>query len=186
MGGRIKHSELHPEKGAVREDGMVYWGLAKGYNIPIWLSRSEYDARLVDRRRNWNEWHRNKLLADPDFRKRHNERGRAWREKHRDRVKGFSLKYWYGISQEEYTAMHNAQGGVCAICSRPETSVNHGKGGGIKWLAVDHCHETGVIRGLLCHFCNTGIGKLQDSPATLRKAANYIECHAIKSGRKSA
>lgn len=89
------------------------------------------------------------------------------------RFKGYSLKKDFGITIETYDAMKVTQNNLCAICGKPETSThNNGK---IKELAVDHCHSTGKIRGLLCWVCNTGIGKLLHSPDLLRKAAAYIE-----------
>jgi hypothetical protein len=60
----------------------------------------------------------------------------------------------YGLTRNDYAAMLEAQGGVCAICARPESDV--GRGGEVKPLAVDHCHVTERIRGLHCHGCNTG------------------------------
>lgn len=67
--------------------------------------------------------------------------------------------------------------GVCAICGKPET---HGNGkSSIKLLAVDHCHTTGKIRGLLCHKCNLGIGHLDDSIDRLEAAINYLEKHYV-------
>jgi hypothetical protein len=79
------------------------------------------------------------------------------------------LKARYGITIEQYDAMLKKQQGVCAICTNPETVNNK------KWLAVDHDHNTGFIRGLLCHDCNTGIAKLKDSQALLKSAIWYLD-----------
>lgn len=74
------------------------------------------------------------------------------------------LRSKYGITQAEYEAMLKAQGNVCAICcTRPNET-----------LRVDHNHETDAIRGLLCDWCNTGLGKFRDDPALLGKAATYL------------
>ena len=69
-----------------------------------------------------------------------------------------------------YAKLLKLQGGRCAICGRTE---NCGK----RRFAVDHCHDTGAVRGLLCTPCNQAIGQLQDLPELLRKAADYIETH---------
>ena len=81
------------------------------------------------------------------------------------------LKKTYGLALETYEAMRVVQGGVCALCGRPETVKIHGK---VKRLAVDHCHATGRVRGLLCQRCNSFLGKAGDSPAFMRKAADYL------------
>ena len=92
--------------------------------------------------------------------------------------KDCSLYSKFGIGLREYRALEIAQGGVCAICGMPETKMQARNKNGIKSkdsLHVDHDHKTGNIRGLLCYRCNTGIGKLLDSPDILRRAADYIE-----------
>ena len=76
-------------------------------------------------------------------------------------------KRMYGISNEDYQALLDAQGGVCAICHNPCVSG--------KRLAVDHNHETGVVRGLLCTRCNPGIGYFQDDLALMHRAMAYLE-----------
>lgn len=78
----------------------------------------------------------------------------------------------YGINGEIYARMLAEQNGVCALCYKPETSM--GTGGVVKMLAVDHDEETGVVRGLLCEQCNTGIGKLRHDPELLTRAAEYV------------
>ncbi len=74
----------------------------------------------------------------------------------------------YGMSFEQYEAMKKIQNHCCAICKTHESEFS-------RQLSVDHCHITGVIRGLLCLNCNTGIGKLGDNNVMLRKAINYLE-----------
>jgi hypothetical protein len=58
------------------------------------------------------------------------------------------------------------QNGCCAICKEPESRDRE--------LALDHCHDTGEIRGLLCSACNTGIGLFKDSPERLVAASEYL------------
>jgi hypothetical protein len=87
----------------------------------------------------------------------------AWKETY--------LQQAFGISLQEYGQKLVEQNGKCAICNNQETHMRNGK---IKALAVDHCHQTGKIRGLLCSDCNTGIGKLKDDPAVLQNAIGYI------------
>lgn len=81
------------------------------------------------------------------------------------------LRREYGITGEQYDAMHAAQGGVCAICRCPETIEG-------RPLAVDHCHASGNVRSLLCSRCNTAIGLFDDDGALMRVAAAYVEAHA--------
>lgn len=78
------------------------------------------------------------------------------------------LKRKYGITQEQWNEMYEKQGGVCALCKIPGRVGKHGK------LAVDHCHETGRIRGLLCASCNVSIANLGDNIVGLMNALNYV------------
>lgn len=99
---------------------------------------------------------------------------RAYRKAVPHLEKGRALRGSFGLSLEDYQRMHDAQGGRCAICDSPENETRNGK---VKMLAVDHCHETGKIRGLLCCPCNQAIGKLRDNSAIMRRAADYIDRH---------
>lgn len=73
----------------------------------------------------------------------------------------------YGISIKEYDEILVKQNHCCAICNThiSNLSVN---------LAVDHCHTTGKIRGLLCFNCNSGLGRFKDNTAFLLKAISYL------------
>lgn len=68
---------------------------------------------------------------------------------------------------DTYNKLFTQQGGVCAICRSPEN-------GRYKHLSVDHCHDSGDIRGLLCNNCNRAIGLLKDNAELLKKAAEYV------------
>jgi hypothetical protein len=83
--------------------------------------------------------------------------------------RAYWLKSKYDLLPEEYDAVLREQQHKCAICGCDETEALKGL------LFVDHCHKTLKIRGLLCHLCNTGIGKLKDSPGILRSAIKYLE-----------
>lgn len=88
-----------------------------------------------------------------------------------------SLRSKFGMTPEQYFVMLEAQGGGCAICGAME-------GRRLKKLSktpfhfiVDHDHETGANRGLLCDSCNRGIGLLKDSPSVLQAARDYLILH---------
>ena len=73
----------------------------------------------------------------------------------------------YGLEAGEYAKLYTEQGGVCAICRRAT--------GKTKRLAVDHDHDTGRVRGLLCGPCNKLVGYLRNSPEAFRRGADYLE-----------
>lgn len=98
-------------------------------------------------------------------------------ERDRDRIKNTTLKNTFGLSLDEFNAMYTAQNGLCAMCGEPETWV---RGGRLHSLSVDHCHETGAIRELLCRACNNGIGHFKENTDALRKAADYLDRHDAK------
>lgn len=96
---------------------------------------------------------------------------KAHREQYPLAWKNSYLQQSFGITLQEYGEKLVEQAGKCAICDRQETHMRNGK---VKALAVDHCHETGKIRGLLCSDCNTGLGKFRDDPETLGSAIRYV------------
>lgn len=85
----------------------------------------------------------------------------------------------FGLSIDDYNAMHVAQAGVCAVCQQMETALDSRTQRPIA-LAVDHDHETGKVRGLLCSRCNRAIGYMQDNPKIMLAAAGYILRHRQK------
>ena len=147
-------------------------------------------ARLLERQRERNaahyqankEKHRAKAIAwqeaNPD---RMAELKRRYRERHRDRLNAQRKAYYeanrelelaqrrtaklrrYGLTREQFAAMLADQKGACLICLQQ-----------MALPVVDHDHETGKVRGLLCRMCNSALGLLQDSPDILRRAARYL------------
>jgi hypothetical protein len=100
---------------------------------------------------------------------------RRWRERNletaKQRSRNTEYRRKYGINLEQYDEMLKSQQGVCAICNKScDTGMN---------LAVDHCHETNKVRGLLCKNCNTAIGLLKENVENMNKAINYIKFHTI-------
>ncbi len=88
----------------------------------------------------------------------------------RRRRYGNWLERKYGLSIEQYDALHKDQEGKCKICDSEES---RGKGG----FHVDHCHETGKVRGLLCTSCNMMLGLVKDNKETLMKAIEYLSAN---------
>lgn len=78
-----------------------------------------------------------------------------------------SRNYKYGVSKEVLIDLYAKQQGQCAICGEIPTTQ--------RGLHVDHCHDTGAVRGLLCHGCNVGIGHLKDSAKIVSKALEYLK-----------
>lgn len=93
------------------------------------------------------------------------------RKKRHFMVRRHTLKKLYGISEEIYNKLSEAQQNVCAICRQPETKLRFGT---LCKLSVDHDHETGSVRGLLCLNCNIGLGNFKENPTFLQAAATYI------------
>jgi len=89
-----------------------------------------------------------------------------WSEKNRDCVRKHQLKK-YGLSNDDYNKMFEVQNGKCAICNKTSE----------KKLSVDHCHDSGKIRGLLCDRCNHGLGNFKENINFMFKAIEYLECH---------
>mgnify|MGYP001189280795 CR=1 FL=1 len=79
----------------------------------------------------------------------------------------------YGLTLEQYEGMLEFQEHKCKICGEEESAVD--KTGTIRRLAIDHDHDTGQIRGLLCRACNTALGSFKDNVESLKRAILYLE-----------
>ena len=84
-----------------------------------------------------------------------------------------SRNYLYGVTKEFLIDLYEKQQGMCKICGDKPTTQ--------RGLHIDHCHATGVVRGLLCHGCNVTLGNMKDDPEILLKAVEYLRSHHGKS-----
>lgn len=117
-----------------------------------WYARNQ--EKLREQKRVWTAANRDKVIAH--------------RAKARER-KGYGgyLRDTYGLSLETYERIWNEQKGHCAIC---QTALTRGS----RKCHLDHNHETGVVRGILCHHCNVGLGHFRDDPSLCEAAAAYL------------
>jgi hypothetical protein len=145
--------------------------------------REEHKEELSKKNREYREKNRESLIEKSrrqyaENRDRRIESARKWRIANGERIKATRrlraerdrelwLKNHFGITLADYDAMLERQGGGCAICG-----CRRSKNG--KRLAVDHCHVTGDVRGLLCDNCNRGLGYFGDNSERLTKAAEYL------------
>lgn len=93
---------------------------------------------------------------------------RKLQKKDRD-VKEYTRKRRYrklGLTIEKYDEMLAEQGNVCMLCKKPSKTMK---------LAVDHCHETGRVRGLLCTYCNTTIGIIEKNQWRMKEILQYVK-----------
>lgn len=86
-----------------------------------------------------------------------------------------ALKRMYGITQQDYDVMLTEQNNQCAICETTEPGGRHTS----NYFVVDHCHDTGKVRKLLCHKCNTAMGLLGDNVSVIESMIKYLETHSV-------
>lgn len=96
---------------------------------------------------------------------------KKWRKNNPEKAKGHIVKSKYGITGDEYKEMLERSDSLCYACGLPETFV---KNGTIRSLSIDHDHETGKVRGLLCNSCNRAIGFAKDNADRLQACAEYL------------
>ncbi len=139
---------------------------------------AERKARSNERRRRWAREHperfkahqrawKERLYADP-------ERAAIYRAKRRiiqngkyHLARARKLMKCWGLTVDHYQRILASQNGVCAICHKLDPNGRD--------LAVDHDHDSGKVRGLLCRPCNTGLGLFGDGTAGLERALNYLK-----------
>lgn len=129
------------------------------------INRARINPEIArERTRKWREKNREKDIAG----------SKRWRLANPDKDKENRLQYSFGISLDQYKKMSLRQDNRCAICGQAEDRFSHCNSKKLKYLAVDHCHETKKIRGLLCAKCNHGLGNFKDSVLLLGRAMEYL------------
>lgn len=126
--------------------------------------RREYRKNNLDKIKERNRLYR------IENKERDHSYGKEYRKNNPDKLRDKHLRRNYGITLQQYNEMFEKQEGKCAICGTHQSEFK-------KPLYVDHCHETGKIRGLLCDKCNHAIGLLKDSPNISQEASNYLFKH---------
>ena len=169
-GQRSKHPLWECWKGTYRLGGRVeewedFWKFVEDVGE---RPGSKYYLRRLRDKEPWgpNNWYWRAPSGESyESKKKRAKAMREYRKRQPQRVKNTYLKKMFGITIQDYDEMLESQNGGCKICGGKDKSFR---------LAVDHCHGTGKIRGLLCSKCNRGIGCFKDSTDLLRKAIEYL------------
>lgn len=144
-------------------------------------ARRLYREGLTDKKAKADIWREEDFKKDPE---KHRNYGRNYKERHGAHKVTQDITNYFGLTHEEYVELFIKHNNVCAICKQKETRKSRTEGQ-ICRLSVDHCHhcsEKGIkgiknVRGLLCHSCNTGIGKFKDNIDLLKNVISYLEQH---------
>ena len=156
----VHHCETH------REYTVGCAGCREKRRLIYWVSR---DGRNAARRADYRQ--KRDLFAARTKAYREGPKGAKWREKRRDYQRWYALKRNYGLSREDYLRLWSEQHGACAIC---EKRFSRDPSKAAQSVHVDHDHETGEVRALLCPQCNTVVGLTENHPELLEKAIRYL------------
>lgn len=132
-------------------------------------SRKDWSAANKERQREyWRRWREAKKILDtPEMKAASRAKNiihvSRWQKNNPERVEGYRIKALYGVTSQARDEQLAAQGGACAICKAPD-----------RRFSIDHDHETGAFRGILCINCNAGLGQFGDNPVALEAALVYL------------
>jgi|694.fasta_scaffold41796_19 hypothetical protein len=124
-----------------------------------------------DKRKYYREYRRKYRLRNSS---QERESQKRYRDNNKDKRKNGMLLWRFNITLEEYQVLFETQGGVCKICNNPETAKKN-KSEELRMLAVDHDHNTGKVRGLLCARCNVQLGHYEKTKPRAQEFENYLE-----------
>lgn len=147
-----------------------FWNFVKGIGErPEGCKLRRFDIQKPYGPDNFN-WAKDTLYREGETK---NQQAMRRRREKPEVYKSYELKKNFKITYEQYNKILKEQNFVCAICEEPEKVIHH-ISGILKSLAVDHCHKTGKIRGLLCQRCNRVLGKIKDRIDLLEKMKAYL------------
>lgn len=130
----------------------------------------KYRKRSPEKQAEYNEARKAKYAQDADMREAARAATKAWQQANPTKRKAQRLKK-YGIEPSDFLDMLAIQNGRCAICGHEDLTNRS------FFPVVDHCHQTGKVRGLLCMNCNRGLGKFKDDLNRLFTAIAYLSKH---------
>lgn len=120
--------------------------------------------------------HKNWILANPQKRKEAKKRANDWNTENKDRrkiiVQKNNYKKRYGLTVDQKQQLVDSQAQKCAICKNDLKNAHD--------VCVDHNHETGAVRGILCRKCNLGLGHFKDNALFLKSAVKYLKKYNAK------
>ncbi len=127
------------------------------------MSSEDYEAKKVRERARWVAWNaKNPGVAS--------SRMKQWKKDNPEKFKAHARKALlkkYGLSIEQFDELLVSQNNACKLCKKLRLPTER------EWQ-VDHCHDTGRVRGILCYNCNVGLGHFTDSPTLLAAAIEYL------------
>lgn len=138
-------------------------------------AKKKFREKNIDKDRKYQrDAQRRRRQKDPE---QCNEYNRTWNKNNKDKAfktnRKSVLKIKYGISIDDYNELLSKQNNVCAICKKEEMIIDP-RSQTKRQLAVDHCHVTGKVRGLLCSRCNIAIGYFNDNVLLIKEAIEYL------------
>lgn len=185
VGNCKKHGALKEEDGFVCIDRTSI----KGYRLRCKIcfhdiSKTNYfnnRSREIDRVATWKKENRERINAQiKEDAKNNPEKYKKWRSdfynRHRDEISLKRSLKERKMQRGDYEKMALEQNNKCAICKQEEYRMSR-NGKQRTRLCIDHDHDTNMVRELLCHDCNSALGKFKDSPELLLEAADYLIKH---------
>lgn len=178
-----KHGELDNETGFLSRDAQAKTGWRLRCKQCCHENRVNYyyknQEECIKKTGDWKKANRDRINEQVRLDRQLNpEKHKSWQQKHMEKegelypMKAAARRR--KITLNYYQELIAKQNNKCAICDQEETRMHNGK---LTRLCIDHCHSSGKVRGLLCHACNTAIGKFKDDISLLNNAILYLNSH---------